>query len=393
MPVELRELDLQEAIQGLHLLSSYAFTPTPPLPDFDQYTERIRNREGARYFGVFDDDRLQAISCATTPLTQNLRGRLFPMGGVANVATHPAARRKGFARKMMSRIFNTFHENGTAVSCLYPFKEAFYERLGYTPLPQTKRILFRPECLSPILKMDLDIAYDLVRFYDGYNDFRTFCQEIQKDRHGMALFSIAQREAAKSHEAWLVLARKEGQIVAAMNYTLKEQIMNQTLLAYDVLYKHPEGKFSLLHWIARHLDQVTKVILTIQPDQSGENFYTDLRPEYQGVFVPPMGRVVNLIKLNGMPCGEGAISIALTDQNCPWNTGAWTLTGEGGKLSISRGGVPNCSLSIQGLSALIYGVTDPAEFPLRGWGNPDPEQQAQLKRLFPPVLPYLHAIY
>jgi predicted acetyltransferase len=393
MSIEVRELDLQEAIKGLHFLSSYAFTPTPPLPEINIYTERIRNRKGARYFGTFLDNELQAICCATTPLTQNLRGKLFSMGGVANVATHPAARRKGYVYQLMERLFKEFHIANVATSCLYPFKEVFYQRVGYVTLPQTKQILFSPKCLSPILKMRLDIKYQLANFYDGYEVFRSFCQQIQQFTHGMALFEMPHKEAAKDHEAWLVFAIKGDEIIGAMNYTLKDQLMNQTLHAYDFLFKNAEGQFALLNWIARHIDQVAKVILTFRPDQTGENFYTDIRPAYQGVFVPPMGRVVTLPSLNGLPCGEGAITVQVMDQNCDWNNGTWQLSGEDGQLQITRSDVPECELSIQGLSALVYGSPDPEEFTLRGWGNPDAKQQAMLQILFPRALPYLHTIY
>ncbi len=294
---------------------------------------------------------------------------------------------------MMSRLFTDFYENQITTSCLYPFKETFYQRMGYVSLPQTKRIQFNPECLSPILKMNLDVTFELVSFYDGYDSFRKFSQQIQLKTHGMALFSIPQKEAAKGHEAWLLFAKKDGNIIGTMNYALKDQIMNQTLHAYDFFFIDAEGKFALLNWIARHIDQVGKVILTIRPDQMGENFFTDIRPDYQGVFVPPMGRVVTLTTLNDLPCGEGALTVKVTDQNCNWNNGTWQLLSENGKLQITRSDAPECELSIHGLSALVYGVTDPIEFDLRGWGNPDPDQQTILRNLFPPGLPYLHAIY
>jgi predicted acetyltransferase len=393
MPVEIRELELEEAIQGLPFLSSYAFTPTPPLPNFDSYAERIRQRKGSRYFGALEEGQLQAISCATTPLVQNLRGGLFPMGGIANVATHPAARRKGYARLMMTRLFQEFKETQVAASCLYPFKEAFYLRLGYAPLPQPMRIIFDPHCLLPLLKMDLDVSYELVSYAEGYHDYRAFCQQVQKRTHGMALFAIPQEEAAQSHEAWLLFARKGNSTLGVMNYTLKDQILNQTLLAYDFIFSSMSGRFALLNWIARHIDQAGKVILTLKPGQMGENYFTDIRPEFQGVFVPPMARVIDLTALEGLPCGEGDICIGLTDEHCAWNHATWRLFSQGGRLQITPAGQPDCSLTIHGLSALIYGVTDPEEFSLRRWGDPDPDQQAILRSLFPPAIPYLHAMY
>jgi predicted acetyltransferase len=315
------------------------------------------------------------------------------MGGVANVASHPAARRKGYVRQMMTTIFKEFHDTQTATSCLYPFQEAFYQRLGYASLPQSKRIIFKPDCLKPILNLNLQVSFELVSFSDGYRDYREFCQQIQHRTHGMALFTIPQDEAAKTHEAWLLFARQGDHILGVMNYTLKDQMMNQTLLAYDFFFSDALGRFALLNWIARHIDQVGKVILTIRSDQTGENFFTDIRPEYQGVFVPPMARVITLNALNGLPCSEGEITIRLADEYCEWNTGAWRLLGKDGRLQITPGGTPDCTLTIQGLSALIYGVTDPAELTLRGWGDPSPFHQAILQTLFPPALPYLHAMY
>lgn len=389
----IRQLEIQEAVQGLHFLSSYAFTPTPPLPDFEPYSERIHNRKGSKYFGVFADDSLQAITCTTTPLIQNLRGCLFKMGGIANVATHPAARRKGYARELLRHQFKDFHEDGITTSCLYPFKEAFYEHLGYVTLPQTKRISFTPGCLDPILNMNLEIGFELVSFYDGYEKFRAYCQRQQERTHGMALFTIPQKEAAKGHQAWLLFAKLNEEIIGAMNYTLRDQIMNQTLLAYDFLFDNAIGKFALLNWIARHIDQAGKVILTLKPELFGENFYTDLRPEYQGVFVPPMARIISLTLLQGLPCGKGEIAIQLSDAECQWNNGTWRLSAENGELQIERVAKAECELTIHGLTALVYGIADPLELVLRGWGNPDANQQMILRKLFPPAIPYLHAMY
>lgn len=180
--------------------------------------------------------------------------------------------------------------------------------------------------------MDLEISFDLVSFYDGYDNFRVFCLKIQKTTHGMALFTIPQKESKKTHEAWLVFAKKGSEVIGAMHYTLKYQILNQALHTDNYLFSTVEGKFGLLNWIARHIDQVRKVILILAPDQTSENFYTDIRPEYQGLFVPPTGRVINLTAFEGLSCREGKISINLTDPNCDWKNGIWRLSNNNGGL-------------------------------------------------------------
>jgi hypothetical protein len=55
--------------------------------------------------------------------------------------------------------------------------------------------------------------------------------------------------------------------------------------------------------------------------------------------------------------------------------------------------VPDCELSIQGLSALVYGTQDPGDFAVRGWGDPSPEVQAAMRTLFPPATPHLHELF
>jgi hypothetical protein len=47
-------------------------------------------------------------------------------------------------------------------------------------------------------------------------------------------------------------------------------------------------------------------------------------------------------------------------------------------------------LSIQGLSALVYGAHDPGDFPIRGWSDRSPEVQATMRAMFPRKLAYLH---
>lgn len=45
---------------------------------------------------------------ASSALTQNERGLILPLAGVNSVATHPAARRKGYAKGMIPHVHETF---------------------------------------------------------------------------------------------------------------------------------------------------------------------------------------------------------------------------------------------------------------------------------------------
>lgn len=146
------------------------------------------------------------------------------MGGVANVATHPAARRKGYVRSLMHQIFGKFADEEIGVSCLYPFKEVFYQRMGYVTLPQAKTIRFDPKILMPTLKMNFSGKVDLVCFEENREEYWLFTEKIQQDIHGMALFTFPQTNAARESAYWLAVAKKGEETIGIMWYSLKANI-------------------------------------------------------------------------------------------------------------------------------------------------------------------------
>jgi hypothetical protein len=91
-----------------------------------------------------------------------------------------------------------------------------------------------------------------------------------------------------------------------------------------------------------------------------------------------------------MQVGPGAFSFRLSDTSCPWNDGLWRFDGSGGRLEVAPSDHAECSLSIQGLTALVYGTHDPEDFDVRGWGDPSPELQQTMRAMFPPLAPHLH---
>jgi predicted acetyltransferase len=392
MSEEIRHLTLEESTPILHFLDNYAFFPSPPLPEFEEYARKIRQQKGAEFYAVFTDDGPQTVA-SLRDLTQNVRGKLFRMVGIADVASHPAGRRKGYVRAILRHLFEVSRDEGYPVSCLYPFKESFYERFGYVTFPQVRKILFDPEALAPVLKMDHKGCVELVKFEDGYAEYREYLEGLQQITHGFARFSLPSPEMAKERETWLALARLQDKLVGLMQYNLKEKLMQQHLYAHDFLFSNAQGKFLLLDWIARHINQVSRAELVLHPSTRGELFFTDLRPEQKGLFVSPMGRVIDVERLEGLPVGPGEITIQVSDADGEWNNDIWRFAGEKDGLAIEKSANPDCHLTIQGLSALVYGVYSPDELNLRGWGNPDKQTQTILQQMFPHAVPFLHAMY
>ena len=128
MNVTLRHLQGDELLEALFSLTAYAFHSSPPQSGKEEWLERVRGRRGMTCFAVFEDEIPVSIA-VSTPMTQNLRGKLYPVSGVWGVATAPSARRKGYCKQTMAAVLSAERDSGKVFSNLYPSRESFYERL------------------------------------------------------------------------------------------------------------------------------------------------------------------------------------------------------------------------------------------------------------------------
>ncbi len=389
-----RQVEGQEMLDILYNLDNYAFRPTPPFPDRQEWEARIKTREGPLYYALFEDDDPVAVAGCPT-MTQNVRGEIFEMAGFADISTHPKARRKGYIRTLMRFAYQQLKNQGYVLSCLYPFRESFYERLGYVTFPQSRQAIFKPADLRPLFKMELGGEVELALIGEAYDHYWNYALEMQPRVHGMAVFKDSQKESAvQNNRTWLLEARVEGELVGVMGYSLKgDEMMNYTLQASRFYYSTSQGKYLLLEWIARHIDQAGEAIIWFPAYEQPNTWLSDIKPKLEPVFVAPMGRVLDIAGIEGMETGPGSFTAQISDSDCPWNNGIWKFEDASGQLKVTPAQNADYTLTIQGLSALIYGVNDPEDFSFRGWGDPAPEAVHILREMFPPKLPYLHEYY
>jgi GNAT superfamily N-acetyltransferase len=393
--ITIRQVDGDEMLDVLYWLDNYAFHPTPPFPNREEWENQMKTRKDTAYYAVFEGSNGVAITACPT-FTQNVRDKIYEMVGYADVSTHPAARRKGYSRDLLRYTFEQFVKDGYVMSSLYPFRESFYGRLGYATFPQSRQAIFKPSAMDSLLKQDLDGRVDLSLFGDGFDEYRDYVQDMQPRVHGMSLFIDVegQKESAQSNRSWLALAKSNGETVGLMVYNLKgDEMMNYDLRATRFYYRTSLGKYLLLAWLARHIDQAGKVELWLPSYEQPNTWLSDIRPKLEPVFVAPMGRVLNVSAIGGMKTGYGSFTAQISDPHCPWNNSIWKFDGHSGNLEISTARNAQCNLTIQGLSALVYGVSDPVDYHIRGWGDPSPEIQDTMREMFPLKLPYLHEYY
>lgn len=379
---------------GHNLIGSYAFGPTPQAP---ASADDSRNRYLAesRNLMAFDGDEPVA-KVSTHALTMNVRGTVMAMGGVGGVATMPAGRRGGRVRALMIRAFEMMREDGQAVSALYPFRESFYERLGYASLPAPLSVSLTPANLAPLFRMESRATVEHLLIADGFDTWVDFLERYQRGRHGFSFPNAAQRELIRSNnEQWLVIVREGDEVTGAMTYRIPGHGAVMRIRAF--LTNTLTARYTLLEWIARHTDQVPTAEFVVGPGEHPELWLHDLDDRFttsgEDNWGAPMARILDLAALSGAGAGDGDITLAVTDDQCPWNTGTWRLRGSGGELEVTEGGTPAATITIQGLSALLFNGIDANLLRFRGWGTPGPAAAEGLRSLFPPAQPFLHALF
>lgn len=390
---DIKQLKGNEKWDTLHALTTYAFRASPPLMEKEKWMEKAKDREEDIVWGFFEKG--EPVACtAESVMRQQIRGRIFSMSGIWGVATHPAARRRGFAKQLLNTTLSHAQEHGRTVSCLYPFRESFYDRLGYITFPQPKKVTIDAQSLAPALNLDLEGTVEMVGIKDGYDQYRDFLFTYQSRVHGMALSESGDRHRSQENEFWLALAKHENQVIGLMAYAMKgEQVTQFTMRVSRFYYLNSLGKYLLLHWMARHIDQAKEIEVWLPPDERPETWLSDLNLSTRQLYIPPMGRILNLADLEGIEVGPGRFQVQIKDPVCPWQEGMWDFQSQDGKLAVQPSSRADFALTIQGLSALLYGTHAVEDFPYRTWGDPSPEMMKTLKRMFPVQVPYLHEFF
>jgi predicted acetyltransferase len=343
---------------------------------------------------LFEGSR-PVVCIQSTPMAQNVRGELFMMSAFWGLAAAPDIRRKGYARRVFTALLEAGQKDGHVFSSLYPFRESFYERLGYCIFPAPKLARLSTDALAPELKFNPGGEIRLVRIEKGLDDYRGFMKRRLGRTHGMAFYDKPEAISENLRDQWLAEAWFNDRLQGIMVYEIQGTDDDQGKFQFSVSrldYETSEAKYQLLQWIALHIDQADRVTLLLPPDERPEIWLADTKVKIE-LYEAPMARVLDIQGLNGLPAGDGKFSVLIHDPACPWNEGGWRFETVKGKLRVDRDAHATEGLSIQGLTALVFGSHDPREFACRGWGELSSVSLKQAEQMFPPANPFLDEMF
>lgn len=333
------------------------------------------------------------------PFEQSIRGSWKRMGGIASVASAPDSRRRGHIRNLMHFLLEEMHDENTAISTLYPFKEEFYARFGYVSSHPFQRVQMRTDGMR-IWEVPDDYSISTISLTEGIEHAKRIHSDSIGEIHGTVRRSDARWNehlmTADDHCAFVLRGMTP---VAYMRYRMEGYgsftagDRDGKMYLSEMFWSDVNARNLLLNYIYGHADQIVIVRIPIAPINQDYWFWTkrfnvgETKLEANGVH---MARIVDVDRcLSDIPAPrEGCITVEVKDQFCDWNNGTYELVSDGAILHVMRPASKehDAKLSIEGLTALVYGTGSIDSLMSLGWLRGG--KLEVLESWFPPMLPW-----
>ncbi|MHA1124124.1 MAG: GNAT family N-acetyltransferase [Candidatus Heimdallarchaeota archaeon] len=375
---------------------------------FDAKNNRERVKKS--YDICFDEEFVVEVDGKITakarniPLIQNVRGKLIPMAGISNVATDPVSRRKGHSRKLMKYLVRKMYDDDLNVSTLYPFKDTFYAKFGYVNVNPATQLIINPSQLRKWKTLPEGYTIKRTNDVDSFDIYKKIHDEFFGNIHGGVVRPEKRWKeyGEQSRVKVAIVYNPNGKPEGLVRFTLRgfssgfDWAQDGEINVHEFLYLTNKARIALLNHLYLYADQVVKILLPIYPETSEiytwlENFFiTEIKS--QNIW---MARVVDVKKtLQDMPTeAEVEISFKVTDPIINENNAVYQITGSKKKIIVkeSKDKTAPLELTIEGLTALVYGMLSAEEVESFGWMKGGSEAtNTILDNFFPRKIGYLN---
>ncbi|MEM7132945.1 MAG: GNAT family N-acetyltransferase [Chloroflexota bacterium] len=407
--LEVRKIHLKE-VEAYQRIGGYSYGVwSDEIEEWTPEPDRLN-----RMLAVFADGKMTA-HLVNNEFEQVVRGVWQPASGIGGVATLPEYRRQGHVRKLFDATFALMREMGQTVSALYPFNQSFYAKFGYV---RTNAILsLQLECsalnhLLPLVNQaGEEWHYERIPAVQSGKLLQDFAYQLAQ-MPGRSEYHGFMRDPARKAEDWkdeqIVFVREIGTtasppIVAAARYKLKGYGDGTTIIQ-EAHWNDASARDRLLAFVALHSAGMPNVQTHVSPSVNFHSWLSDSSKSYEVKMshIPLMVRVMDVVQvLSGVQVtsvGSGQqFKFSVEDGSCPWVGGTFALTELGGVLAAQRiegkathGIIP--TMTIEGITALVYGTLPVREIVYRGWIREANEEQTILLEGWFPAQPLFNLL-
>jgi predicted acetyltransferase len=347
---------------------------------------------------IAEDKGTPVATARMLPFEQNIRGVWKKTCGIGMVASAPEYRRRGHVRDMILRALIDAQSEGYGTSSLYPFKDSFYMALGYVKMPPVGALEFDP---GKLRSRSCPSGYTVKRVEgdDGKKVWISLHSEAVQQIHGAIRRSekrwaeLIKYSKAKMAVAYGPESRPEGVMVYGIKGYGEGHDWAETgrIGVREMFWSNYTARDALLSFLYMHVDQVVKVSVPCA------SIHDDYYQWISGVHTPsystkilPMSRIVDVEEaLSGIPVRHsGEVVLGVEDAQLKSNAGTYIVTSKDGSLAVDRTKKKaDTKLTIEGLTALLYGTLSVEQIRSLGWvSGPAP---ATLVEWLPRATPWL----
>ena len=313
---------------------------------------------------AFEDGRL-VTTYGWWPLQVQFNGPAVAVPGVTFVATHPAARMKGYLLAVAERQFDRLHESSDAsMTLLQPAWAAIYERYGYAIVTDRTSYRFEPRDIAfhhPVhvrgRVRELDISEEfglLVEVYRQYREDRTGLIH-----RGRAMWDAGQLRIPVGQQQVILAYEEAGEPLGYVVYVHAPTPESHVLRIMDFVALTPAAHQSLWRVIGGYANVDRVEWGNAPPDDPLPLMLVEprrLNLSRRDGIMARLVTVADALSLRPYPEASG-LRFALVDPVCPWNAGRWLLetSPDGARVTSADGTSPDVTLTVDTLAQLVFG--------------------------------------
>ncbi len=398
--------------KSIEALWAYCFEK-PDEPFFQWYFSRVCQMDDVV---VAEENQHIAADLHLRPYTLNLRGNSMPVDYMVGVATHPAARGRGIASKLLKNSFRISRSRGKSAVILMPSDASFYMPLGCSFYVQQWERSAAPEWLARIGEKPEKAM--TVSSPDEWHILASVYEKFTERRNG-----FTQRDE-KTWRTFIEGQLNEGYIAVTGDETgptgyLCYGIDGRRLIANEMAYVSDRGRRGLYAFMAGHWGSIDRCTW-YEPLDDCSFYYWPNGAEHTYIenrtFPFMMARITDPVGvIDGLPCEKqihGEYSFQLVDPVLSENNGIYMVRAEEGEIHALQDDIfyklrlhiedtsgidlgnhipePSFCMNVNTLAELVFGTSDFNELLKRNqitWLTKDEAVKEKISRFMMGILP------
>lgn len=398
--------------KSIEALWAYCFEK-PDEPFFQWYFSRVCQMDDVV---VAEENQHIAADLHLRPYILNLRGNSMPVDYMVGVATHPAARGRGIASKLLKNSLRISRSRGKSAVILMPSDASFYMPLGCSFYVQQWERSAAPEWLARIGEKPEKAM--TVSSPDEWHILASVYEKFTERRNG-----FTQRDE-KTWRTFIEGQLNEGYIAVTGDETgptgyLCYGIDGRRLIANEMVYVSDRGRRGLYAFMAGHRGSIDRCTW-YEPLDDCSFYYWPNGAEHTYIenrtFPFMMARITDPVGvIDGLPCEKqihGEYSFQLVDPVLSENNGIYMVRAEEGEIHALQDDIfyklrlhiedtsgidlgnhipePSFCMNVNTLAELVFGTSDFNELLKRNqitWLTKDEAVKEKISRFMMGILP------